>query len=147
METSLEHPILGKLIFERDPSWWRTNVRFKEEYWIDFCIDSDEPDVYFRLTLDRAIEYLDWARTTESECRNKIADDLLATYNEIWAEDNGMGQISREIFINKIVPESLILHLDGEGTWYYNDSDLFAGHSIEISIEADRSFNEAHLAG
>jgi hypothetical protein len=146
METSLEHPILGKLILEPNLSWWRTNVRLKDADWIDFCIDTDEPDAV-SVPLDRAVEYLDWARTTESECRNKIADDLLATYNEIWAEDNVIGQISREIFINKIVPESLILHLDGEGTWYYQDSDLFAGHSIEILIEADRSFNEAHLAG
>ena len=150
METSLEHPILGKLTFDRDLDWWRTNVRLTDECWIDFCIDcldTDEPDIDSRLTLERAVEYLDWARKTEPECRNKIADDLLATYNDIWAEDDGIGQLSREIFINKLVPESLVLSSDGHGVWYYKDSDLFAGHSIEIYIEADRSFDEAHLAG
>jgi hypothetical protein len=83
----------------------------------------------------------------EHECRNKIADDLLVTYNDVWAEDDGIGRLSREDFIKKIVPESLILHANGEGVWYYGDKDLFAGHSIEIFIEIDRSFNEAHLAG
>jgi hypothetical protein len=155
MDTSLEHPILGQLIFDRDLDCWGAFVWLQDKSCIDYCDDRgidfyisvDEPDLDTQITIDRAVEYLEWARTSEPECRTRIADDLLHVYNNIWAEDDSSGQLSRENFLKKIFPESLNLNSDGSGVWYYADGNLFAGHSIEIFIEVDRSFNEAHLAG
>ncbi|WP_363251990.1 DUF2262 domain-containing protein [Ruminococcus sp.] len=32
-------------------------------------------------------------------------------------------------------------------TLYYNDGDMFWGHSIEISVDADGTVSDANIAG
>jgi hypothetical protein len=155
METLLKHPILGTLTFDRELDRWEAFVWLQDEscndcwddYGIDFYISVGEPEIDPQPIFNLAVEYLDWARKNESRCRNKIADDLLELYNDVWADDDSIGQLTREDFIERILPESLNLNTDGSGIWYYRDSNIFAGHSIEIFIESDRSFRKAHLIG
>jgi hypothetical protein len=145
MSKSLNHPILGKLTFDGDLDWWGTKVKLQDELSIDLHIAVDRP----KLTpqdLDRAVEFLDWARKNESDCREWVANGLLDIYNEHWAEEED--RLDRSRFIERIVPQSLVLNNeDGSGVWYYDDGDLFAGHAIALFIEVDKSFSEVSLAG
>lgn len=144
MSKSLNHPILGKLTFNRDLDWWETKVTLQDELSIDLCISVDRPELTSQ-ELDRAVEFLDWARKNESDCREWIADGLLDIYNDHWAEEEDC--LDRSGFIERIMPQSLILNEDGSGIWYYNDGDLFAGHTIELFIEVDKSLSEVSVAG
>jgi hypothetical protein len=156
METALKHPILGTLTFDRELDCWEAFVWLQNDEscndcWdncgFDFYISVEDPETDPQPIFNLAIEYLDWVRKNESTCRNKIADDLLGIYNDVWADNNSIGQLNREDFIKRILPESLNLNIDESGILYYGDSNLFAGHSIEIFIESDRSFGKAHLIG
>jgi hypothetical protein len=147
MEKLLNHPILGRLKFDTDLDWWSVNIQLNEDCWIDFLISVEETDLEHRLVVDRSVEYLEWARSHESQCRDYITDALLDIYNEHWAEDDGIGQLERAEFRSTIAPASLILYPDGRGIWYYHDGDLFAGHTIEIGIDPNRRYDEINLPG
>jgi hypothetical protein len=151
------HPILGELRWDEQLRWWDAHVELAPGIPVAFCLSDDggdqanaDPDKLFAA----GGEYLAWARAAEPRCRQRIADDLLDCYNDVWANtgpdnpDGGPGLLAtRDEFIARIRPSAVHLHTDGSGAWYYDDGDLFAGHSIEVWVSADRVFSGAHLAG
>ena len=143
----LAHPELGQLTFNPVLHWWEVPVALQPGCWITLCV---EPDTDLPTMLTRAVAYLHWAREAEPLCREQIANDLLALYNEVWADEDeseGPGKLSRQAFKDSLRPESLIVSRDGESTWDYSDNDLFAGHGIVLGVKPDRSFTEAYLCG
>ena len=91
---------------------------------------------------------LQWAQRNENVCRESIADELLEEYNEGWAPQGAKVPMSREEFLHRITPTSL--HLDvnwSSGYFYWDDDDMFAGHSIEIRFGKDWNITEIGLAG
>lgn len=59
----------------------------------------------------------------------------------------GLNQTNCEEFIEHIRPSELIFYGNGSGIWYYDDGELFARHTIEISVDQDKNFDEAVLMG
>ncbi|MBN2533222.1 MAG: DUF2262 domain-containing protein [Spirochaetales bacterium] len=74
------------------------------------------------------------------------ASRLLDLYNETWIDDE-IGKLDEAGFMNRLVNPSMTLYNEaGCAVVYFNDSDMFAGHYIEISIEDGKPVN-AGLAG
>ena len=143
----LAHPELGQLTFNQALNWWEVPVELQPGCWITLCVesDTDRPTM-----LAQAVASWHWAREAEPLCREQIANDLLALYNDVWADEDeseGPGKLSRQAFQDSLRPESLIMSRDGESTWDYSDNDLFAGHGIVLHVKPDRSFTTAYLCG
>jgi hypothetical protein len=72
------------------------------------------------------------------------ADELLTLYNEGWRQDED--EITRETFISRLNLSSLSIS-PRELTIYLNESDMFAGHIIEIRAERDGKVFSIGIAG
>ena len=62
------------------------------------------------------------------------AQQLLETYNNAWADD-GEELKASQFEANLVSPQIVIYDEVGAATVYFNDSDMFAGHSVNVSID------------
>jgi hypothetical protein len=149
---SIEHPVVGTLRHEQEHDWWAGRFELSPGQEIDFSFSAwngADPKLEDAELIRRGVDFLTWARATESRVRERIADELLATYNDTWASEGegGFGPLSRSEFLQQIAPESIVVHIRGDSYWYYDDGGLFANHIIEVRISQERDINEVGLAG
>ena len=65
-------------------------------------------------------------------------------YNNTWSENE---IINRDEFANRINIESIMIWSDGSSEIYYQDSNLFAGHSIVVNLDARGELEDVNIAG
>ncbi|MBD1845849.1 DUF2262 domain-containing protein [Cyanobacteria bacterium FACHB-63] len=147
MNQTLEHPVLGRVIWNPETHSWEATVELRQDHWIAFCFEPSEArETDIQALMNHAAELLSQIRELEPQIRQKIADDLLDLYNNTWArdeDDDAPPRMSRAEFIQSITLESFNLAWDGSRSWWYNDNDLFAGHSIELWIDTEQSIADS----
>ena len=74
------------------------------------------------------------------------AQELLDTYNDSWAEDEDDELDAAQFAANLVSPKIVIYDELGAATVYFADSDMFAGHSIEVWIN-EGEISDASLVG
>jgi hypothetical protein len=150
-QAECDHPVLGRLRWNGTLAWWEAQVELLPYSAISLAIDPvEEGTADPERSLAVAAEYLGWTRGAELTCRERIADDLLETYNEAWADDDpeeGPPRLTRREFIARLKLEGISLHSDGSAGWIYDPGDLFAGHGISVWVSEDRVFGEAGVFG
>jgi hypothetical protein len=72
--------------------------------------------------------------------------ELLETANEWWSEHND-GTLSAQDFKSRINLESITVHPDGRFDFWFDDGDLFWGHSIEVRGSLADGPTEASIVG
>ena len=81
----------------------------------------------------------------ELEYRRAAALRLLSLYNDSW---RGGETLDIDGFVRRLSASSIsIAPLESGATLYYSDGGLFAGHFIEVFLDADFAFINAQLAG
>jgi len=91
-------------------------------------------------------------RKIESEwptIQENLLRSLHGLYNDTWADpDEGFSPLSADEFLERIKLE-LVDVMDEEGalSLYFDDSDLFGGHTIDLFWTADGKMHDATLAG
>jgi hypothetical protein len=149
MPVDVIHPVLGTMSLNTETSNWETKVELRPGWTIDIRIPvqrDEAPMDGLEELLNGGAVMLAWARRTERACRERIADDLLETYNDIWAPEDATTPMIRAEMIDRVVPNSLVRDIDGSGFMYWDD-DLFAGHLIEVRFDSDLTITEVGLAG
>jgi hypothetical protein len=69
------------------------------------------------------------------DLRQFAAEQLLGIYNSAWSDDDEP-PMDQETFVTKLVNPAIVLYDDaGKACVYFDDSDLFGGHGIEITVE------------
>lgn len=150
MALAINHPVLGKLTWVADLSSWEAKVELRPGCPIEFGMVTRmdvEPTHNFDELVRSGVEMLEWARRSESECRERIADELLALYNDTWAPEDSPAPMKRAEFTKRIAPSALTLDINGSGFFYWTDDDMFAGHSIELRFRKDYTISVIGLAG
>lgn len=150
MAADINHPVLGRLTWADDLSCWEGKVELRAGCSIDLRITMRmdvEPTHNIDELLESAAEMLEWARRSESACRERIAGELLELYNDTWAPEDAPAPMSRSEFLQRITPTSLTRDVDGSGFFYWADDDMFAGHWIELRFRNDHTISEVGLAG
>jgi hypothetical protein len=150
MPADVKHPVLGTLTWNGDLDAWESKTDLHSGCPIDFRLTRRidvEPTENVEGLLRRGVEVLEWARRSESLCRQRIAVELLGTYNDAWAPEDAPSPTSRATFCHRISPSSLVLDVDGRGFFYWADDDLFAGRWIELRFRQDLATSEVGLAG
>jgi hypothetical protein len=150
---SRKHPVLGQLQWADRAGSWEAEVQLAPGCPIRFAIVAEaewsdkDPAELFAV----GAEYLAWAREVEPQIRERVADDLLDTYNRSWADEDpeeGTPPMDRAEFLANIRPSGISLHHDGSSSWDYSCGDLFAGHGIWLMLGPDREFKgKASLIG
>jgi hypothetical protein len=72
--------------------------------------------------------------------------DLLPLKNETWLEPDEE-TVTGERFLASVALESISVYPDGGLEFFFDDGDLFFGHSIIASGDVESGIGEAHLAG
>jgi len=150
MAADIDHPALGKLTWAAHLSSWEGQVELRPGCPISLLIRMRkdlEPTHNIHELLSAGVEMLEWARRTESTCRQRIADELLELYNDTWAPEDDPAPMNRAEFTNRIAPNSLTRDIDGSGFFYWTDDDMFGGHWIEVRFRKDHTISEVGLTG
>lgn len=139
------HPGLGELRWDAEVNSWETTLDLHPGCPVRFAIvaEAEWADTDPAKLFEVGVTFLAWARGFEPKCRERIADDLLDVYNRAWADDDpeeGPPPHTRAEFLAAIRPSGLSLYHDGCSSWVYDDGDLFAGHGIDLMLDAKRSF-------
>lgn len=80
--------------------------------------------------------------------QHNIADSLLETYNDGWADpdDEELPELSRNDFLERITLSTIYVMEENAISLYFDDSDLFAGHVVEIFWTEEKMY-EAGIEG
>jgi hypothetical protein len=122
---------------------------------------NDQP---FSVEVDRALaadpdgaktiaeNALDWLGDHLLDLTAACADELLAVYNDEWAEgDDAMEAeqlpIDRDHFRRRLAARSLMLVRDGTLRVAFDDDGMFSDHAVVIETDADRQPVEVFLEG
>jgi hypothetical protein len=150
MPADIIHPVLGRLVWNGKLDSWESKIDLRPGCPIDVSLITlmdAEPTHNIDQLIQRGVDMLEWARNTESACRQRIADELLEDYNDTWAPEDAPALMSREEFMRRITPNSLVLDIGGSGYFYWGDDGLFLDHWIMVRFGKDWTITEVGLAG
>lgn len=95
-----------------------------EGHTIELCVDGDD------LPLEKSLQLAEYVtsqiRSWLPKVLEDVADSHLSVYNENWAEE----KLSRDEFLGRIRLKSIDFLGDSIATFFFDDSDLFWGHTI-----------------
>ena len=107
-----------------------------------FTIDGYEP---IESVTEAARNTLKFLIANEPLIRHKIAVSMIKLYHETWLYEN---TITPEELAERITLDSVSILDEGGGDLFYeSDDDLFAGHWIQVPIDANGEIGEPELEG
>jgi len=99
-------------------------------------LDEDRDQTITEKARDAFARVLD----QQTASMRKAAADLLALHNEGWHHYENTPPLTSEQFQARLTVESIQVQSWGAAVVYFDDGDLFWGHSIRVEQEADGSF-------
>ena len=139
----VDAPDIGRLTWDDNFDWWQGQSEVNPGLIAEVNVTPAEgqDDTVAIAALQ---SFLVWFRSHEPEAREFAADQLLENYNDNW---NDGSPISVKTFMNLLKLESVSVNPDSGAELYYEDGDLFAGHCIIVSMDEQRRFQDAGIAG
>jgi hypothetical protein len=141
---TLETKVLGKLTLDRSVGWYEGTVRVGMKK-IQISIDPDDidnPEATIESAERLVITIKDW----DKKARDLAAKELLSVKNDFWLEE-GEAEVTAEQFKKRMKTKSITVHENGRFDFWYEDGDLFLGHSIEVRGNFDSGFTDAGFHG
>lgn len=112
---------------------------------IDLMLHTDDADD-LTPALRRAREVLHEFPAYHHLAEAYAAQELLPLKNDLWLEEDE--PLVTEIeFKQRLTPEALVFYAEGDVVFYYQDGDLFWGHTVELMLDAADRFIHAVIAG
>jgi hypothetical protein len=113
----------------------------------DVPLHFTSDDAELEDSLIRAGEHLSRAfpewRARAEDC---AASKLLSLKNEVWLSE-GEEPLTAEKFRRRVRLEAVVLYSGGSVELYYDDDDIFRGHTILVTGSVELGPLDAHLAG
>lgn len=126
----LECELFGNLELNRSYNWFEgKGMWLGEEVAVTFPTDENG-------RIDSSLKIAEQLWADQESWRDRLSQravsDLLHVKNEFWLEE-GEPEISAVDFVLRIELDSITIERDGDFEFWYNDNDLFWGHSIAVS--------------
>lgn len=140
----LDDPMLGKLRYERRLHWYEGRVAWCGET-IDIhlsCEQPQSPDAVRAVASQLLQAQHDWS----DRVRAYAIAELLPLKNMSWLEE-GEEALTPEAFASRMSLQSIQMDESGDFTFWYDDGDLFWGHSIQISGDLSTGPTDADIPG
>ena len=139
-------PELGTFTLNRLVNWFEAEVEWlgqparldidREEEW-DACVEQAKA-----LMADQ--------KGWDEKVRSFAADQLLDQAND-WARDAAEGEepeeITREQFMERLELDAVQISADGRFEFWFNDGEMFWGHSIHVAGSLDQGPESAQMEG
>jgi hypothetical protein len=138
------HPLFGQLTLDRGVTAFQAKLTVAgEPMEVSIDAEGEAPDpaalaIAERFWKDQA----DW----DHRLREFAAAQLIGLKNDTWLQEDEEPLTEAE-FINKLTANSMGFDPPDAFTIYYNDGDIFWGHSIEIRGTLSNGPQSAHIAG
>lgn len=136
------HPVMGRFLLDR-----RVNT-FEGEYEYEgnrfaICLDShnDAPIPEQLVILESIIADI---KNYNVKAMNFAAKKLLPVKNDSWVDDTS-DVVTEAEFVERMTLSSVNVTLEKQITFFYDDGDLFYGHSIFTSGVFGEGFNDARF--
>lgn len=145
MENTISSARFGTLVFDPAYEWFEARATFAGQ---SIAINLSAPNAADAAPLltnaeAMAADEAGWLVRLQ-ECAAGMVD-ISNEWNE--DQDDWTGPIDRDGFIARIALESIVLHEDDRFEAYFNDGNLFWGHSIVVSGTMADGPQEAATAG
>lgn len=139
---AVTHGRLGDLVYDANVDWWSGKLPFGGH---DVDVNVTVPSQLERsAALDRAASAIE--RLDCDALKLYAADQLLALHNDTWRDEDD-DETDAEGFAARMIPRALTVGEDGSVTAWFDDGDLFWGHSIHVSLDAELRPTDAGIAG
>lgn len=86
----------------------------------------------------------------DKSMREFAAKELTESANEWLADDDekeNADPITEEVFAQRITLSELVLTYEGDITAYFDDDDMFWGHTVEVGGSLEHGIERANIAG
>ena len=137
-----QDPIFGELTWEDNLEWWTGHVEVAPGHAIQVALSTTEGELETLLAQARPL--LARIRREEADLRRATAEALLELYNTAWNEG---AAIDGARFAACITLQAVTFYPDGSAEMFYDDGDLFAGHTLLVSLDAQGNLQDATIAG
>jgi len=87
-----------------------------------------------------------WLNINLENVKRFTASALIELKNDSWLEEDEE-HISEDIFIKTIELDGILAFSDGSFEIYFNDNDLFFGHSIKVDVNQSFKLESADVWG
>jgi hypothetical protein len=141
------HDYFGSMKFDEQHRQYQAALDFSPSHKVSVKIDWAGISPSEALTRSRDV--CDRIRVREPEYRSKIAQTLLILYNDTWRDGAALDVdgFTRRISLSDIQICPADFGTDSCVTLGYADGDLFAGHNIEVFLDADFNYVNSQIAG
>ena len=134
----------GKLALDRTIGWYEGTVRIG---WRKIRISLEPDDVNSpQAVIETAERLWESIRDWDAKARKRATEELLSVKNGFWLIDGEQPLTAKE-FQKRMKPDSIVVREDGEFEFWYDDGDLFSGHSIEVRGDLDGGLIHASFHG
>lgn len=127
---TVENPWFGTLTLDRSLNWFCGSPTWANEV-IGLNLSMDNCD-----SIEQPLAVAGELWDSETEWNNKIIECavqyLLPLKNDTWLEE-GEAELTADDFKKRISLEAITVYPDGTFEFWYDDGDLFWGHSIMVS--------------
>jgi len=140
----VEDDFFNKLYYNRSFNNWETKIEFNGEA-ANLILEADNNNS-FENSKKFAKQILKNHKKWEKNIQDFAVSKLLKLKNDTWLDEEEE-KVSAQEFIDKMKVESVIMFHDGEFEFFYNDGDLFWGHSIQIRGNIKKGLDDADIVG
>ncbi|UKN03461.1 DUF2262 domain-containing protein [Paracrocinitomix mangrovi] len=138
-----ESSLFGQLTLERAYDWFSgTGTWCEHKVGINYSSQEHNAAKVEEFAKTVVSDQTEWSKKINSG----IIKDLLNLKNTSWLEDDEP-TISEQDFLDKISLETITFYDDGSFEFWYNDGDLFWGHSIQVDGSINDGIDRATIVG
>lgn len=137
----LQSDTLGTVTWNDNFSYWeaKTMVALGKKVSVSLTPGDNKNDI----TPGEA--FVAWAR--KHDARAYAAKQMVELAEDWRDEDEEAKPITAESFARRVRLTEITQEAGGDGTLWYDDDNIFAGHVIVVSVSAGREFTEAQMMG
>jgi hypothetical protein len=142
-------PVLGTFTLNRRVSWFTARTKWLRHRWLRPRIDlnlsaTGGEDLENAVKTAHAIwqDQKGW----DKRIRDFAVEKLLPLKNDCWLSENE-AKLTADQFKSRMTLEAITVYPEGSFSFWYNDGDLFWGHSIKIDGDLTEGPNDTDIAG
>ncbi|MBD1385323.1 DUF2262 domain-containing protein [Mucilaginibacter rigui] len=107
---------------------------------VDFDTDDLEKAAHL------ATQINNWLNSNLNQVKQFAANALIEDKNSEWLEENE-APVSEEAFMQTIEFKGVLAFSEGSFEIYFNDNDLFWGHTIIVDVDQDFNLSGVNIGG
>jgi len=137
---------LGTFTLDRRVNWYEAQTTWCAVP-VRLALSSFRDDEIFpKDTLACAKELWKNQKRWDREVGEYMVKELLGLKNEGWLQE-GEASLNADEFLRRVSIETIQINPPGDFDFWYDDGDLFWGHSITVSGSLDEGINDAGIQG